>query len=98
MQACDIRLENHAHKASYAKNNKSFYIYIFVCPQKQEKGTKATNPDRIKSFDYKAWDKFDVDKEADRVSREESNRKVNEKQTELPSWNTELTEKGGCGI
>lgn len=34
-----------------------------------DNGMKPSNPDRIKSYDYKAWDKFDVEKECEKVDK-----------------------------
>lgn len=33
---------------------------------------KITNPNRIKSSDYKAWDKFDVEQECEKIDQNDS--------------------------
>ncbi|XP_039256082.2 sperm-associated antigen 1-like [Styela clava] len=46
---------------------------------------KKENPDRIKSYDYKAWDKYDVDKECEKVDEQ-----VNDNEKNVPERNIEI--------
>ncbi|XP_039516555.1 RNA polymerase II-associated protein 3-like isoform X2 [Pimephales promelas] len=52
--------------------------------------TDQTRTQRIKSYDYQAWDKFDVEKTLERMDEEESPAQSNESDTEGPLGDRDL--------
>ena len=69
-------------------------IYIYYYTLQQENGLHkhgTNNPDRIKSYDFKSWDKYDVDREIEKDEDEE------EEKNGFTKWkgiSPKLTEKG----
>ena len=69
-------------------------IYIYYYTQQQENGLHkhgTNNPDRIKSYDFKSWDKYDVDREIEKDEDEEEEKNGS---TKWKGISPKLTEKG----
>ncbi len=64
----------------------------------QKKQAKPVNTDRIKSFDFKSWDKYDVEKEVTKCDKTDNNKKEDSAVDPTGQWNDELSEKGEWGF
>lgn len=66
-------------------------------PKSKKQSARKPNPDQIKSWDFKSWDKYDAEREADRVDADRGKKtpKANGSH-HLPD--VELSAKGTCWL
>ena len=68
-------------------------LFLAVSVTKKQPATKKHSSNKIKSWDFKAWDKYDANREADKVDEAIRNKKkATTSSSHLPD--IELTEKG----